>query len=418
MEAQRPLEGSGLSSEYFQNWYGSSDPLAARLWQAQAQAQAATGPDPYSLEEAAAPPKEAGQAPKRKRGRPPGPQKTKTEKNKSEGASSKRGKTGGNTAGKQEKITDAFKVTKRKIDRFNGTTEAELLTKTLPDILTYGLDIVIIGINPGLMAAYKGHHYPGPGNHFWKCLFLSGLIDKPLNHLDDASLPEKYGIGFTNMVERTTPGSKDLKSKEIREGGKILLQKLQKFKPRIAVFNGKCIYEIFSKEVFGVKVKKLEFGQQPHKIPEGETVVYVMPSSSARCAQFPRAQDKVHYYIKLKELRNHLKGIKAPTEVTEVEYSFDLQKAQAEAKKMAIKEEKYDPGYEAAYGGSYIEKSTEINGQCNFATTEPAVTSNSEFNTGSTFCQVPDGQWMTQSFADQIPSINNYCTESQEGNNT
>eukprot|EP00061_Rhincodon_typus_P010126 g34176.t1 len=104
-----------------------------------------------------------------------------------------------------------------------------------------------------------------------KCLFLSGLIDKPLSHLDDASLPEKYGIGFTNMVERTTPGSKDLKSKEIREGGKILLQKLQKFKPRIAVFNGKCIYEIFSKEVFGVKVKKLEFGQQPHKIPEGET---------------------------------------------------------------------------------------------------------------------------------------------------
>lgn len=23
-----------------------------------------------------------------------------------------------------------------------------------------------IGINPGLFAAYKGHHYAGPGNHF------------------------------------------------------------------------------------------------------------------------------------------------------------------------------------------------------------------------------------------------------------
>ncbi|XP_078423902.1 thymine DNA glycosylase, tandem duplicate 1 isoform X3 [Cetorhinus maximus] len=409
MEAQGP----GLQCEYFHDWSSSSGlPL---LQPAQAQTQAPTGPDPFNVEEAAAAasPPEAGQAaPKRKRGRPPGSQK-----NKSEGTSTKRGKTDGKSGGKQEKITNAFKVTKRKIDRFNGTTEAELLTKTLPDILTYGLDIVIIGINPGLMAAYKGHHYPGPGNHFWKCLFLSGLIDKPLNHVDDASLPEKYGIGFTNMVERTTPGSKDLKSKEIREGGKILLQKLQKFKPRIAVFNGKCIYEIFSKEVFGVKVKKLEFGQQPHKIPEGETVVYVMPSSSARCAQFPRAQDKVHYYIKLKELRNHLKGIRTATEVTEVEYSFDLQKAQVEAKKMAIKEEKYDPGYEAAYGGSYVEKSTESNGQCNFAMTEPAA-SNSEFNMDSTFCQVPDGQWMTQSFADQIPSINNYCTQPQEENST
>ena len=110
---------------------------------------------------------------------------------------------------KQEKITDTFKV-KRKVDRFSGVSEAELLTKTRPDILTFNLDIVIIGINPGLMAAYKGHHYPGPGNHFWKCLFMSGLSEVQLSHMDDHTLPGKYGIGFTNMVERTTPGSKDL----------------------------------------------------------------------------------------------------------------------------------------------------------------------------------------------------------------
>lgn len=29
-------------------------------------------------------------------------------------------------------------------------------------------------------------------------------------------------------------------SKEFREGGRILMQKLQKYKPRIAAFNGKC----------------------------------------------------------------------------------------------------------------------------------------------------------------------------------
>ncbi|XP_025029102.1 G/T mismatch-specific thymine DNA glycosylase isoform X3 [Python bivittatus] len=268
--------------------------------------------------------------------------------------------------GKQEKITDSFKV-KRKVDRFNGVSEAELLTKTLPDILTFNLDIVIIGINPGLMAAYKGHHYPGPGNHFWKCLFMSGLSTEQLNHMDDHTLPHKYGIGFTNMVERTTPGSKDLSSKEFREGGRILVQKLQKYQPKIAVFNGKCIYDIFSKEVFGVKVKKLEFGLQPHKVPDTETLCYVMPSSSARCAQFPRAQDKVHYYIKLKELRDQLKGVISTAEVQEVQYTFDLQLAQEEAKKMAVKEEKYDPGYEAAYGGAYGEKTTSENEQCTFS---------------------------------------------------
>lgn len=53
-----------------------------------------------------------------------------------------------------------------------------------------------------------------------------------------------------------------------------------------------------------------------------------MPSSSARCAQFPRAQDKVHYYIKLKDLRDQLKGIERNTDVQEVQYTFDLQLAQ------------------------------------------------------------------------------------------
>uniref|UniRef100_A0A3Q3XPP0 G/T mismatch-specific thymine DNA glycosylase n=1 Tax=Mola mola TaxID=94237 RepID=A0A3Q3XPP0_MOLML len=185
-----------------------------------------------------------------------------------------------------------------------------------------------IGINPGLLSAYRGHHYPNPGNHFWKCLFLSGLTDKQLNYLHDQSLPETNGIGFTNMVERTTPGSKDLCSKEIREGGRQLLAKLQKYKPLIAAFNGKGI---FCKETFGVKAKNLEFGLQPYKIPQTETVCYLMPSSSPRCAQFPRAQDKVHFYIKLKELRDQMRGQAPSRDVQETDYTFDLQLAKGEA---------------------------------------------------------------------------------------
>ncbi|XP_029952887.1 G/T mismatch-specific thymine DNA glycosylase isoform X2 [Salarias fasciatus] len=245
---------------------------------------------------------------------------------------------------------EAVKKAKRAQNRFNGLSVAEVMTKTLPDVITYNLDILIIGINPGLMSAFKGHHYPNPGNHFWKCLFLSGLTDQQLNYMHDHTLPEKYSIGFTNMVERTTPGSKDLSSKEIREGGRQLLEKLQKYKPLIAAFNGKGIYEIFCKETFGVKAKNLDFGLQPYKIPETETVCYLMPSSSPRCAQFPRAQDKVHFYIKLKELRDQMKGLAPSREVLETEYSFDLQLAKEDAKRLAIKEEKMDPEYESCSG--------------------------------------------------------------------
>jgi len=55
-----------------------------------------------------------------------------------------------------------------------------------------------------------------------------------------------------------------------------------------------------------------------------------MPSSSARCAQFPRAQDKVHFYIKLRELRDQLKGVQKPAEIEEIKYSFDLTLAKGE----------------------------------------------------------------------------------------
>ncbi|XP_076027584.1 G/T mismatch-specific thymine DNA glycosylase isoform X2 [Genypterus blacodes] len=261
---------------------------------------------------------------------------------------------------------EAAKKAKRALNRFNGLTAEEVMAKTLPDVITYNLDILIIGINPGLLSAFKGHHYPNPGNHFWKCLFLAGLTDEQLNYTHDHSLPENYGIGFTNMVERTTPGSKDLSNKEIREGGRQLLDKLKKYKPLIAAFNGKGIYEIFCKETFGVKAKNLEFGLQPYKIPETETVCFLMPSSSPRCAQFPRAQDKVHFYIKLKELRDQMKGRPPVREITETQYSFDLQLAKEDAKRIAIKEEQEDPEYESC-GGLRVSVS-QSSSSCTFPT--------------------------------------------------
>lgn len=38
------------------------------------------------------------------------------------------------------------------------------------------------------------------------------------------------------------------------------------------MFDISGIYETFCKEIFGVKAKNLEFGLQPYKVPETETV--------------------------------------------------------------------------------------------------------------------------------------------------
>lgn len=148
----------------------------------------------------------------------------------------------------------------------------------LPDIYT-NVSILQIGINPGLFAAYKGHHYAGPGNHFWKCLYLSGLTPQQMSADEDYKLLQ-VGIGFTNMVQRATKGSADLTRKEIKEGSQILLEKLRKFKPKIAVFNGKLIFEVFSGK------KDFKFGRQPDVVEGTNTVSVKLTDVSVTSLHF------------------------------------------------------------------------------------------------------------------------------------
>ena len=57
-----------------------------------------------------------------------------------------------------------------------------------------------------------------------KCMFLSGLIPRPMNADNDRELLG-LGIGFTNIVERTTRASQELTRTEIEEGRWHLLFK-------------------------------------------------------------------------------------------------------------------------------------------------------------------------------------------------
>lgn len=76
----------------------------------------------------------------------------------------------------------------------------------------------------------------------------------------------EWGIGFTNMVQRPTKGSADLTRKEIKDGSSVLLEKIKRFRPKIAVFNGKLIFEVFSGK------KDFNFGKQQELIEGTNTV--------------------------------------------------------------------------------------------------------------------------------------------------
>lgn len=174
-----------------------------------------------------------------------------------------------------------------------------------------------MGINPGYVAAETGRYYAGPGNHFWKCLLQSGLIPEPMSSVDDFRLPE-FGIGMTNIVARTTRSSADLKPEEIRQGKTILDEKLAKYRPKIVVFNGKEIYRVYSGK------KDFKFGRQPNCVPDTDSDLFVMPSSSARCSQLPRAEDKLPYYRALKKLLDFKKGLLTVLDDADVTFDSEL----------------------------------------------------------------------------------------------
>ncbi|KAL2715352.1 hypothetical protein V1478_015050 [Vespula squamosa] len=203
---------------------------------------------------------------------------------------------------KKRAASDLIEKSKKKIDRFDGLTVEEVQKYTLPDYLKENLDIVFVGINPSLMAAHRGKYYAGPGNHFYKLLYESGLTPKCITFEEDHKLLQ-YGIGLTNIVTRPTRSSADLKRIEIKEGAKIVEEKLRLFKPKIAIFNGKCIYEVYANKN---SKSPFHFGLQSELI--GDTAVWVVPSSSARCANFPRMIDKLHFYSALKKYLKFLKG--------------------------------------------------------------------------------------------------------------
>ena len=170
------------------------------------------------------------------------------------------------------------------------------MDQDVPDFLRPGLKLVLVGINPGLRSGANGHHYAYPGNHFWPLLYQSGLLPEPLTFAQDARVLE-FDIGLTNLCDRTSREASELTREELAEGAASLRGKLRECRPGVACFNGMGIYEAF------VGRKGVKPGLQEEKL--GETLLFVVPSSSGRTAAYPR-QVKLDYFRQLKQLVDSL----------------------------------------------------------------------------------------------------------------
>jgi TDG/mug DNA glycosylase family protein len=155
----------------------------------------------------------------------------------------------------------------------------------VPDIIAPGLDVLFVGINPGLASARAGHHFANPVNPFWRLLHESGLTPERLTP-DRGRELLRLGLGITNLVARATPGSSDLTRRDFEEGRSVLARKIRRYRPRAVIFVGLTAYAAFAR---GRKARA--------PIPCGKTLeeiagarVFVVPNPSGRNAHYTYSQ--------------------------------------------------------------------------------------------------------------------------------
>lgn len=176
-------------------------------------------------------------------------------------------------------------------------TRAEVLAsagKTVADVIAPNLKVLICGINPGLYTAAIGHHFGRPGNRFWPALYAAGITPRLLSPYEEHMLLD-YGFGITNLVARATAAADELSAQELVEGGRLLVEKLRRYRPRILAVLGLTAY----RTAFGHP--KAQIGPQGERIAaDPETgypgaLLWVLPNPSGLNAHYTLADLGVLY---------------------------------------------------------------------------------------------------------------------------
>ena len=106
------------------------------------------------------------------------------------------------------------------------------------DILAPGLRVVFCGINPGLSSAGTGFPFAHPANRFWKVIHQAGFTDRQLKPEEAQHLLD-FRCGVTKFVDRPTVQANEVKLQEMRNGGRLLIEKIEEYQPAALAILGK-----------------------------------------------------------------------------------------------------------------------------------------------------------------------------------
>ena len=167
--------------------------------------------------------------------------------------------------------------------RSRRPTPAELQAarhKTVRDVIAPDLNVLFVGINPGLYTAAIGHHFGRPGNRFWPALDAADFTPRLLAPYEQRELLA-WGYGITNVVARTTAAASELSEREIVAGGRRLEAKVRRYRPRLVAVLGVTTYRIAFRSL------RAALGRQPEKLAGAE--LWVLPNPSGLNAHFQAA---------------------------------------------------------------------------------------------------------------------------------
>jgi double-stranded uracil-DNA glycosylase len=172
--------------------------------------------------------------------------------------------------------------------------------QTLPDCLKPGLDLVFVGINPGLYSVKAGHYFARPTSRFWPAFSRSALSagiraslrKQRLGPEDDRALM-RFGIGFTDVVKVPSRSAADLRPPDYRVWAPRLRARLEAAGPLVACFHGLTGYRAFARYALDEPTSDWRLGVQPLRL--GRVRLFVIPNPSPANAHF-QMPDYIAWY--------------------------------------------------------------------------------------------------------------------------
>ena len=161
----------------------------------------------------------------------------------------------------------------------------------VPDVIQEDLDVLFVGVNPGIRSGQTRHHYAHPSGRFWKALYDSGFTSRLLAPEEELLLLD-YGIGVTNLVHRPTASASDLSAAELRRGATALRRKACRFRPAWAAILGIGAYRI------GFQRPDAWVGSQEQTLCA--TRLWVLPGPTGRNAHFTQPR-LVEEFVRLRQ---------------------------------------------------------------------------------------------------------------------